>query len=39
MGARSMLPSVLGLIPYADNADTGRLDIAGKFIVSTPASV
>lgn len=39
MGARGMVPSVAGLIPCADNADTGRLDIAGKFIVFTPASV
>jgi hypothetical protein len=29
----------LAYIPYANNADTGRLDIAGKFIVSTLASV
>ena len=38
MGARGMLPFVPAYVLCADNADTGRLDIVGKFIVSTPAS-
>jgi hypothetical protein len=33
MGTRGILPSVPGLVPRANHADTGSLDIVGRSIV------